>query len=179
MRTKLPSLWGTCEIGSQVGVPARGAVGTYNSVGSTESVYLTSLDNTVKRDLFCSLSLPNRISLSSSTNAKMSGKDPLTAAVGVNRTLFFLAEHAGQRCDGTNALVPRSRLESKSHVLGAKFNRWKLEKISREHELQICEPVVFSSTKVGGTDLDSTERTLIIPDHAGYAFLIGDVERTG
>jgi hypothetical protein len=59
------------------------AAGTYNSVGSTESVYLTCLDNAAKRDLPCSLSFPNRISLSRSTNAKVSDKYPLAIAEGV------------------------------------------------------------------------------------------------
>ena len=54
----------------------------YNSVGSTESVYLTCLDSATKRDLFCSLNWPNRISLSRSTNAKMSDKCLLVVEEG-------------------------------------------------------------------------------------------------
>jgi len=117
------------------GHPQGCVVGTCSSVGSTESVYLTSLDKTPNRDLFCSLSLPNRISLSSPTNAKTSGERPLAITVGVDRTLFFLAEHAAERCDGTNAPIPRLCLEGEPHVLGAKLNRRELEKISREYEL--------------------------------------------
>ena len=99
--------------------------------------------------------------------------------MGVDRTLFFLTEHAAQRRDGTNAPVPRLRLESESHALGAKLNRWKLEKISGEYELQTREPDVFSSAKMEETDLDPSERVIILSDHTGYAFLNKDVEHTG
>lgn len=67
---------------------------------------MTCLDNSVKRDLFRSLSLPNRISLSRSTNAKVAGKRLLTVVTAVNRTFFFLAEHTGQSCDRINTPVP-------------------------------------------------------------------------
>lgn len=76
---------------------------THNSVGSTESGYLTCLDSTVKRDLFCSLNLPNRISLSSSTNAKKAGKYPLAVEGEGKRAFFFLAEHVSQRRNGADA----------------------------------------------------------------------------
>lgn len=99
--------------------------------------------------------------------------------MGIERTLFFLPEHTAQRRDGTNAPVPRLSLESESHVFGAKLNRWKLEKIPREYELQIREQVVFSSAKMEATDLDPSERLILVSDHTGYAFLNGDVERTG
>jgi len=93
----------------------------------------------------------------------------------VGRTLFFLPEHEAQRCDGTNAQIPRLRLESKSHVFGAKLNRWKLKKISGEYELQIREQVVFNSAKMEATDLDPSERVIVLSNHTGYAFLNGDV----
>ena len=67
---------------------------TYNSVGSTESVYLTCLESATKRDLLRSLSFPNRISFSNSTKAKISGKYPL-AVKEIKHTLFFLAKHTG------------------------------------------------------------------------------------
>jgi len=59
------------------------------------------------------------------------------------------------------------------------LNRWKLEKISREYELQIREPAVFSSAKMEATDLDPSERAIIMSDHTGYGFLNGDVGHTG
>ena len=153
--------------------------GTYNSVGSTKSGYSTCLDSAAKRDLLCSLSLPNRISLSRSTNAKITGEYPLVVREVVKRTLFFLAEHAGQRRDGINACVPRLRLESKSHILGVKINWRKLEKVSREHELQVHELVALSSMKMRTTDLNPTERVVVFSDSACYAFLTGSVERAG
>lgn len=97
----------------------------------------------------------------------------------VKRTLFCLAEHAGQCRDRINAPAPRLRLESKSHILGVKFNWRKLEKISREYELQIHEFVAPNSTKIGMTDLNSTERAVIFSDPAGYAFLTRNIERAG
>jgi hypothetical protein len=97
----------------------------------------------------------------------------------VNRTLFFLAEYAGQRRDGIDAVAPRLRLESKLHVFGAELNRWKLEKISREYELQVREPVKPSSMRMELTDLNPTERTFIPSDPASYEFLIGNIEREG
>ena len=140
---------------------------------------MTSLDNAAKRVLFCSLSLPNRISFSRSTNAEMSDKYTLAIAVGVNSTLFFLAKHTGQCRDGTDTSAPRLRLESKFRIPEVKLNRRKLEKISRKYELQVRELITHSSTEMGTTDLDSTERMFVLPDPASYVFLIGDVERTG
>jgi len=85
--------------------PPDNATGTYKSVGSTESVYLTCLESANKRDLLRSLSLPNRTSLSNSTNATVSGEYSLVTK-GIKHTLFFLTEHAGQRRDGINAVFP-------------------------------------------------------------------------
>jgi hypothetical protein len=143
----------------------------YNSVGSTESGYLTSLDSTPKRDLFCSLSLPNRISLSSSTNAKRADKYPLATGKERNRTFFFLAEHVTQRRDRGDTSIPRDRLESKLHFIGAKVDRRELEKISGEHQLQVCGVSSWVSMKTGTTHLNAAERTFIISNLASYIFL--------
>jgi len=132
---------------------------------------LTCLESAVKRDLLRSLSLPNRISLSSSTNARISTKHPL-AMEGVDYTLFFLAKHAGQRRDGANALLPRLRLESKLCVPGVEFNRGKLEEISREHELQVRELAMLGLMEMGATDLNSTKRRFRSSDLASYRFLM-------
>jgi len=66
-------------------------------------------------------------------------------------------------------------LESKSHVLGAKVYRRKLEKISRKYELQVRELVTLNSVKTGMTDLNSTERKLVFSDLTSYVFLVGSV----
>lgn len=110
---------------------------------------MTCLESTFKRDLFCSLSLPNRISLSSSTNAKVAGKRSLAVGKEGKRAFFFLAEDVGQSRDGTYTLIPRSRLESKLHFIGAKVNRRELEKVSREHQLRVREMVKLSFDEDG------------------------------
>ena len=133
------------------------ATGTYSSVGSTGSGYSGCLDSAIKRDLLRSLSLPNRMSLSSSTNARILRQD-MSATEGIKGTLFFLAKHASQRRNGINAAFPRFRLEGEFHVIGAKVDRWELEKIPGEDELRSGELCGFSSLKTRATDLDPTER---------------------
>jgi hypothetical protein len=64
---------------------------TYNSVGSTESGYLTCLDSTVKRDLLCSLSFPNRTSPSSSTNAESTDEYPSGVGKEGRKACIFLS----------------------------------------------------------------------------------------
>lgn len=95
------------------------------------------------------------------------------------RTLLFLAEYPGQCRDRVNTLFPRLGLESESDVLGVELNRWKLEKISREHELQVRELLPSNSMEIRTTDLDPTKRFFISSDSAGYVFLIENLSGAG